>query len=82
MTALCGKNRLCVQPIPTSLVAELIAYASQFSILSPGDVIITGTPGGVGARRTPPLFMKEGDVIEVEISNIATLRNPVISEAA
>ena len=44
-------------------------------------MIATGTPEGVGARRTPPLWMKPGDVIEVEISGIGTLRNPVVAEA-
>ena len=46
----------------------------------PGDVIATGTPDGVGHRRTPPLWMKPGDVLEVEISGIGTLRNRVVDE--
>ena len=50
--------------------------------LVPGDVIVTGTPGGVGSVRTPPLFMKAGDVVEVEISGIGVLRNPVKDEVA
>ena len=45
---------------------ELIAYCSTFTELVPGDVIVTGTPGGVGAARTPPVFMDEGDLIEIE----------------
>ncbi|MDE2363607.1 MAG: fumarylacetoacetate hydrolase family protein, partial [Hyphomicrobiales bacterium] len=49
--------------------------------LAPGDVIVTGTPGGVGARRDPPLWMKPGDVAEVEISGIGVLRNPVVAGA-
>lgn len=57
--------------------AELIEYCSTFIELKPGDVIVTGTPGGVGAARTPPVFMDEGDVIEVEVSPIGTLRNRV-----
>jgi 2-keto-4-pentenoate hydratase/2-oxohepta-3-ene-1,7-dioic acid hydratase in catechol pathway len=48
--------------------------------LLPGDVIVTGTPGGVGAKRTPPLFAKAGDVVEV--SQIGVLRNPVVNELA
>ena len=62
-------------------VAELIAYISSFTTLKPGDVIATGTPSGVGMKRTPPLFMKAGDAFEVEISKIGTLRNRVIDEA-
>jgi 2-keto-4-pentenoate hydratase/2-oxohepta-3-ene-1,7-dioic acid hydratase in catechol pathway len=49
--------------------------------LAPGDVIVSGTPGGVGAKRNPPLWMKAGDVAEVEISGIGTLRNQVEDEA-
>ena len=63
-------------------VPALIAYCSTFTELAPGDVIVTGTTGGVGAYRTPPLWMKEGDVVEVEISGIGTLRNPVKDEVA
>ncbi|MGM3173762.1 fumarylacetoacetate hydrolase family protein [Dickeya lacustris] len=58
-------------------VAELIEYISRFTPLSPGDVIITGSPGGVGKKRTPPLFMREGDVVEVEISGIGRLVNRI-----
>ncbi|MCR9277291.1 MAG: fumarylacetoacetate hydrolase family protein [Pseudomonadaceae bacterium] len=58
--------------------AEIIEYCSVFTELVPGDVIVTGTPGGVGAARTPPVFMRPGDVCEVEIQPIGTLRNPVI----
>lgn len=58
--------------------AELIEYCSTFIELVPGDVIVTGTPGGVGAARNPPVFMDEGDVIEVEVAPIGTLRNPVV----
>jgi 2-keto-4-pentenoate hydratase/2-oxohepta-3-ene-1,7-dioic acid hydratase in catechol pathway len=59
-------------PIP-----RLIAYCSSFTPLEPGDVIITGTPGGVGDRREPPLFMKAGDVFEVEIPGVGRLVNPI-----
>lgn len=58
--------------------AEIIAYCSTFTELVPGDVIVTGTPGGVGAARKPPVFMDEGDVIEVEVTPIGTLRNHVV----
>lgn len=63
-------------------VAELIEYISTFTALSPGDVIITGSPGGVGKKRNPPLFMKPGDCIEVEIENIGHLRNSIIEASA
>ncbi len=59
----------------------IIEYISGFTNLNPGDVIPTGTPGGVGDRREPPLYMKVGDVIEVEITGLGTLRN-VVSAAA
>jgi 2-keto-4-pentenoate hydratase/2-oxohepta-3-ene-1,7-dioic acid hydratase in catechol pathway len=61
-------------------VAAVIAYLSEFTALSPGDVIATGTPAGVGAKRSPPLWMKDGDVVEVEIERIGTLRNRVAAE--
>ncbi len=58
-------------------IAELIAYVSRVCTLVPGDVIFTGTPSGVGFARKPPVFLKEGDVVEVEIEHVGTLRNPV-----
>lgn len=61
-------------------VPSLIEYCSTFARLEPGDVIVTGTPGGVGAARTPPVWMKPGDIIEVEISRIGTLRNDIAQE--
>ncbi len=63
-------------------IPRLIAYISSFTALSPGDVICTGTPGGVGFTRSPPLFMKAGDTVEVEIERIGTLSNPVTSSGA
>jgi len=59
----------------------IIEYLSGFTILSPGDVIATGTPGGVGDKREPAVYMKAGDVIEVEITSLGTLRNVVTDEA-
>jgi len=61
-------------------VPQIIAFCSDFTPLSPGDVIATGTPDGVGHRRTPPLWMKPGDMLEVEISGIGTLRSRVVDE--
>jgi acylpyruvate hydrolase len=58
-------------------VASLVSLISIGITLEPGDIIVTGTPSGVGAARKPPLFMKAGDVCEVEIEKIGTLRNPV-----
>jgi 2-keto-4-pentenoate hydratase/2-oxohepta-3-ene-1,7-dioic acid hydratase in catechol pathway len=63
-------------------VPSLIAYCSIFTELVPGDVIVTGTTGGVGAYRVPPLWMKGGDLVEVEVTGIGILRNPVEDEAA
>ncbi|WP_079228748.1 fumarylacetoacetate hydrolase family protein [Pseudomonas putida] len=61
-------------------IPDLIEYISTFTELLPGDVIATGTPGGVGAFRTPPLWMKPGDVVEVEVEGIGTLKNTVNAE--
>lgn len=60
----------------------LINYISTFTTLVPGDVIVTGTPTGAGARFDPPRFLKPGDVIEVEAENIGVLRNGVMDETA
>jgi 2-keto-4-pentenoate hydratase/2-oxohepta-3-ene-1,7-dioic acid hydratase in catechol pathway len=67
---------LMLFPIPV-----VIAYASTFTELNPGDVISTGTPGGVGFKRNPQLFMKAGDKVEVDISKIGILENPIAAEA-
>lgn len=61
-------------------IPRLIAYTSTFTTLRPGDVIVTGTPGGVGAKRQPPVFMKEGDVVEIEVGKIGILRNSIAKE--
>lgn len=58
-------------------VAELIEYISTFTELVPGDVIATGTPSGVGHARKPPLYMRPGDTLEVEISGVGTLSHPI-----
>jgi 2-keto-4-pentenoate hydratase/2-oxohepta-3-ene-1,7-dioic acid hydratase in catechol pathway len=63
---------MMIFPIP-----RLVAYCSTFLPLATGDVIVTGTPGGVGARRTPPVYMKPGDVVEVEVGRIGVLRNTI-----
>ncbi len=57
----------------------LIAHLSQFCCLREGDLIFTGTPGGVGAARIPPIFLRPGDVVEVEVSRLGTLSNPVVA---
>lgn len=62
-------------------VPALIAYCSAFTVLRPGDIIITGTTGGVGLFRDPPVWMKPGDTVEVEIDGIGTLSNQVEAEA-
>jgi 2-keto-4-pentenoate hydratase/2-oxohepta-3-ene-1,7-dioic acid hydratase in catechol pathway len=61
-------------------IARQIEYCSTFTRLEAGDVIVSGTPGGVGAKRTPPLWMKPGDVVEIEIDRLGTLRNPIVDE--
>jgi len=81
MTRLNGKEmqhsgtQLLIYSIP-----QIIAFCSEFTELAPGDVIATGTPEGVGHRRNPPVWMKPGDVLEVEISGIGTLRSRVVDE--
>lgn len=61
-------------------IPRQIAYISSFVPLKPGDVIVTGTPGGVGNKRTPPVFMKPGDVVEVEVDAIGVLRNTIVDD--
>ena len=62
-------------------IPVIVSYISKFTPLSPGDVIATGTPGGVGDRRDPPVYMKDGDVVEIEIDRIGILRNIVQPDA-
>ena len=71
-----------VQRAPTDMmifpIPKLISFISSFTTLEPGDVIVTGTPGGVGMRRSPPMFMKDGDRVEVQVSGVGTLANSVV----
>lgn len=62
-------------------IPRQIEYCSSFTRLEPGDVIVTGTPGGVGSRRTPPIWLKAGDVVEIEIDRVGLLHNTVVAEA-
>ncbi len=62
-------------------IPRLVEYCSTFTELYAGDVIVTGTTGGVGAYRTPPLWMKPGDVVEVEIAGVGLLSNTIAQEA-
>jgi 2-keto-4-pentenoate hydratase/2-oxohepta-3-ene-1,7-dioic acid hydratase in catechol pathway len=62
-------------------VPELVAWISQGCTLDAGDVILTGTPAGVGAGRTPPRWLVDGDVVEITIGGVGTLRNPVVRRA-
>ncbi len=77
-------NGKVMQDAPTSDmmfdVVELVHLISSFMTLVPGDIIVTGTPSGVGYARTPPVFMKDGDVVEVEIEGLGMLRNPIADE--
>jgi acylpyruvate hydrolase len=61
-------------------IVEMLVYITQGITLEPGDVIFTGTPSGVGHARKPPVWMKNGDTVEVEIERIGTLRNPIADE--
>ena len=83
--ALCTRlNGVEMQRTQTSLMtfpmARLIGFVSTFTPLLPGDVILTGTPGGVGLRRNPQVFMQHGDVVEIECEGIGVLRNTVVKE--
>ncbi|MCC6888087.1 MAG: fumarylacetoacetate hydrolase family protein [Hyphomicrobiales bacterium] len=61
-------------------IPAIIEFCSVFTPLVPGDIIATGTPDGIGAKQTPPVWMKAGDVLEIEISGIGTLRNRIVDE--
>ena len=70
-----SSTEFLIHPIP-----RLIAHISTWIPLAPGDVIVTGTPGGVGARRSPPVWMNPGDVVEIEIDKVGVLRNSVAED--
>jgi 2-keto-4-pentenoate hydratase/2-oxohepta-3-ene-1,7-dioic acid hydratase in catechol pathway len=70
-----GNTRDLIFSIP-----RIVSYLSTFLPLHPGDVIATGTPAGVGFSRKPPLFMKPGDVCEVAVEKVGTLRNPIMRD--
>ena len=62
-------------------IPTLINYCSTFTQLEPGDAIVTGTTGGVGFARTPPVWMKPGDKIEIEVTGVGVLTNTIVDEA-
>jgi len=86
MTLVTRLNAEIVQQTTTDLlifgVPDLIAYISKITKLLPGDIVSTGTPSGIGWHREPPLWMKPGDNVEVEISGIGVLANSVAAETA
>ena len=63
-------------------IGQIIEYVSSFTPLEPGDVIATGTPGGVGFKREPQVYMKPGDICEIEITKVGLLRNPIAQDLA
>ena len=62
-------------------IGEMVSYISEFAYLQPGDVIATGTPSGVGFRRTPQRFLKPGEVLTVEFEGVGSLQNTIVDEA-
>lgn len=81
MTLSCRLNGQEMQKATTEQmifkIPKIIEYVSTWTTLVPGDVLVTGTPGGVGARRTPPLWMKPGDKVEIEIDKVGILENGI-----
>jgi len=61
-------------------VPFIVSYISQIATLEPGDVILTGTPAGIGNARKPPIFLKSGDTVTIEIERLGKLTNPVVAE--
>ena len=84
MTLSCRLNGQQMQHATTEQmifkIPQIIEYVSTWTSLLPGDVLVTGTPGGVGARRTPPLWMKPGDKVEVEIDKVGILENSIADD--
>jgi 2-keto-4-pentenoate hydratase/2-oxohepta-3-ene-1,7-dioic acid hydratase in catechol pathway len=81
MTLSCRLNGQQMQHATTEQmifrIPKIIEYVSTWTTLAPGDVLVTGTPGGVGARRTPPVWMKPGDKVEIEIDKVGILENTI-----
>lgn len=86
LSLVCRLNGQEMQRTTTDLmifsISRLVSHVSTFTTLEPGDVIVTGTPGGVGMRRDPQVWMRDGDVVEVELEGVGVLRNTVVKEAA
>ena len=86
LSLVCRLNGQEMQRTTTDLmmfpIPKLISFVSTWTTLEPGDVIVTGTPGGVGLRRNPPVWMKHGDTVEIELEGVGVLRNPVRHEGA
>ncbi len=82
----CRLNGETVQSSNTDMmmfpVVETLVYITEGLTLEPGDIVLMGTPSGVGHARKPPLWMKHGDVVEIEIEKIGILRNPIVDEDA
>lgn len=84
LNIICRLNGQTVQSSNTDMmmfpVVETLVYLTEGLTLEPGDIVLMGTPSGVGHARDPQLWMKDGDTVEVEIENIGVLRNPVVDE--
>ena len=84
MTLACRLNGQQMQHANTEQmifkIPKIIEYVSSWTTLAPGDVLVTGTPGGVGARRNPPVWMKPGDKVEIEIDKVGVLENTIADD--